>query len=78
MTTMEAHAALDEALLFAVEDGCRYILVVHGKGLHGKGELKRQVPVWLRGDARVRQVFPAQPKHGGAGAVYVLLRRSTQ
>ena len=76
MTVDEAHATLQDALAFAVEDECRYILVVHGKGAHGRGELKQRVPGWLRSDNRVQSVFPAQPKHGGEGAVYVLVNRS--
>lgn len=78
MTVDEAHTTLNEALAFAADDACKYILVVHGKGLHGKGELKQRVPSWLRNDRRVQSIFPAQPKHGGDGAVYVLLRQLAQ
>jgi DNA-nicking Smr family endonuclease len=44
----------------------------------GRGVLKDALPRWLNEPAlrpHIVAVTPAQPGHGGAGAVYVLLRR---
>ena len=68
--------------------GCRLILVITGKGKHKgydefhrpvNGVLRQSLPDWLRGPTlanKVLQVSQAQPKHGGAGAYYVYLRRA--
>ncbi len=54
----------------------RWILIIHGKG--GRfGEapvLKNLVNHWLPQISRVLGFHSAQPKHGGAGATYVLLK----
>jgi DNA-nicking Smr family endonuclease len=52
--------------------------VVTGKGLETGGTLRHMVPRWLNEEpnrARVLAYSPAQPRHGGSGALYVLLRR---
>jgi DNA-nicking Smr family endonuclease len=62
--------------------GSRLVLVITGKGRPEDGAhngiLRRLVPLWLRspgfGDS-VIAVGEALPKHGGAGALYVHLRR---
>ena len=64
------------------------MLVITGKGLsdgdgdagagRARGVLRQAVPRWLNepaNRARILAVMPAQPKHGGAGALYVLLKR---
>ncbi len=77
---LEAHRALDAFLAGAVASGKRCVLVVTGRGI-GKdagGVLKREVPRWLNqppNRARVLAFDRAQPKDGGDGALYVLLRR---
>ena len=84
----EAHAALVGFLLRARAAGQARVLVVTGKG--GKdgrrgadadaerGVLRRSVPHWLRG-AELRPIVlgfeEAARHHGGAGALYVRLRR---
>jgi DNA-nicking Smr family endonuclease len=40
--------------------------------------LRQAVPRWLNeapNRARILAVMPAQPRHGGGGALYVLLKR---
>jgi DNA-nicking Smr family endonuclease len=85
LTQSEAHAALDRFVAGSATRGRRCVLVITGKGLgdgalgDGKrGVLRQAVPRWLNetpNRARILAVMPAQPKHGGAGALYVLLKR---
>lgn len=61
--------------------GHRCVLIVHGRGLHSKDQipvLKQAVQSWLERGQLARAVLAfatARPSDGGAGAVYVLLRR---
>jgi DNA-nicking Smr family endonuclease len=79
MTQAEAHDALQRFIARAQEGGRRAVLIVTGKGgRDGAGVLRRAVPRWLAEAgcrARVLAVEEARPMHGGAGALYVLLRR---
>jgi DNA-nicking Smr family endonuclease len=81
-TLSEAHVALLRFLHRAQSEGARVVLVITGKGAadadRGRGVLRRQVPLWLalpelRG--HVLGVEEAHVAHGGAGALYVRLRR---
>lgn len=78
-TQMEAHGELDRFLTMASVSGLRCILVVTGKGgVDGRGVLRQMVPRWLNeadNRQKVLSYCPAQPRHGGDGALYVLLRR---
>lgn len=78
-TQTEAHDELDRFLTMASISGLRCILVVTGKGgADGRGVLRQMVPRWLDAADNGRNVLtycPAQPRHGGDGALYVLLRR---
>ena len=68
--------------------GSRLVLVITGKGKHKgydefqrpvNGVLRQSLPDWLRGPTlanKILQVSQAQPRHGGAGAYYVYLRRT--
>ncbi|HKX07659.1 MAG TPA: Smr/MutS family protein [Stellaceae bacterium] len=80
LTQEKAHRALASFVLEAHASGLRTVLVITGKGGSGdaRGVLREAVPRWLNeGDLRPRVLSCAwaQPKHGGAGALYVLLRR---
>ena len=61
--------------------GKRCLLVIPGRGKNspaGRGVLKEQIQYWLIRDPfkRVLLAFTtAQPQHGGAGALYLLLRK---
>jgi DNA-nicking Smr family endonuclease len=84
MRRQEAFAALREFLARAQIGGARLVLVVTGKGDRvvsedgTAGVLRKSVPNWLRG-AEYRSIIlgfeEASRPHGGAGALYVRLRR---
>ncbi|MFC6390049.1 Smr/MutS family protein [Methylorubrum zatmanii] len=84
----EAHAALVGFLLRSRAAGHARVLVVTGKGGEGfggqdrgfseRGVLRRSVPHWLRGPELRGLVLgfeEAARHHGGAGALYIRLRR---
>ncbi|HEY0523100.1 MAG TPA: Smr/MutS family protein [Stellaceae bacterium] len=87
MTQDEAHGALGAFLARAEARGLRCLLVITGKGFRraaddggpeNGGVLRRAVPRWLNegpNRARVLAFTPAQPQHGGGGALYILIRR---
>ena len=89
MTQDAARAALDGFVADAYATGKRAVLIITGKGLkprepehfwdHGSGGvLKAMTPRWLNeapNRARVLAITEAQPRHGGTGALYVLIRR---
>jgi DNA-nicking Smr family endonuclease len=81
LTRDEAKSALERFLLAARQGGKRCVLVVHGRGLHSKDQipvLKTSIQLWLTRGRIARWVLAfgtARPHDGGAGAVYVLLRR---
>jgi DNA-nicking Smr family endonuclease len=80
MTQTEAHRELVDFIAASYQAGRRCVLVITGRGLgpDGPGVLKSAVPRWLEQGAlrrRILAVAAAQPRHGGAGALYVLLRR---
>lgn len=84
----EAHSALRGFLRLQQQRGARLVLVVTGKGIAGdvgygeeRGILRRNVPHWLRlPDLRplVLGFDEAEQRHGGAGALYIRLRRSRE
>lgn len=85
MVLAEAHPALTSFVLRSREAGHRLILVITGKGsgrsadaLARPGVIRQQVPHWLRQvplAALVLQVTQAHARHGGAGALYIYLKR---
>ena len=80
LTQAEAHRELIEFVEASYQSGRRCLLVITGRGLgpEGPGVLKNAVPRWLaeaRTRRRILAMSAAQPRHGGAGALYVLLRR---
>lgn len=81
MVKAEAKEALERFIAAERVKGHRCVLVVTGRGLHSKDQipvLKEGVQAWLSRGRVGRQVLAfttARPQDGGAGAVYVLLRR---
>ncbi|HET6413873.1 MAG TPA: Smr/MutS family protein [Anaeromyxobacter sp.] len=82
MTREEARGAVNEFLRRARQAGKRCVLLVHGRGTHSKDQLpvlKEALSTWLSTHRFGRHVLAfatARPADGGAGAVYVLLRRA--
>jgi len=80
---LSREAARTELLQFIMQSqiqGFSLVCVVHGKGYHsedGRPVLKAMVNKWLQNIPQVLAFVTAQPKDGGSGAVYVLLKRDT-
>jgi DNA-nicking Smr family endonuclease len=80
LTRPEARERVDRFVDEQRKLGHRCVLIIHGRGLNSKDQipvLKERLRVWLSGRlARSVIAFAtARPTDGGAGAVYVLLRR---
>jgi DNA-nicking Smr family endonuclease len=83
LTQEEAHRQLDGFLAQSARAGRRCVLIITGKGLWRteSGILREMVPRWLNeapNRARVLAIAHAQPRHGGEGALYVLLKRKRE
>lgn len=83
MTAEEARAAVDRFVAASVFRGLRCVLIVHGRGLNSRDQipvLKQHLSSWLHRGRLKRLVLAfatARPCDGGAGALYVLLRKPT-
>ncbi len=81
MIQPDAKLALQQFVIKSVGKGMRTVLVVHGRGLGSPGGrpiLKHAAAQWLsHGEigAHVHAFATAKAQDGGAGAMYVLLRR---
>ena len=81
-----AYDALMRFIIGAAARKLRCVLVITGKGAakplaEETGILKQKTPEWLSQEPLcdlVLKVQAAKPKHGGAGAFYVLLRRQRE
>jgi DNA-nicking Smr family endonuclease len=82
MTKEEAKAAVESFLRGARQAGKRCVLLVHGRGIHSRDQvpiLKDAIKTWFataRFGRHVLAFATARPADGGAGAIYVLLRRA--
>tara|TARA_B100001013_G_C24522086_1_gene407366 strand:+ start:323 stop:577 length:255 start_codon:yes stop_codon:yes gene_type:complete len=75
---VEAKNLLEDFINQSVESDKRLILVVTGKGQKGEGVIKKNIVSWLNTkDLRnkILAVNYASNKHGGSGALYILLRK---
>lgn len=80
MTQAGAHEALIAFVRSSRDAGRRCVLVITGRGLGpgGPGVLKTAIPRWLEESELRPHILgfaPAQPRHDGTGALYLLLRR---
>lgn len=83
-----AHGRLTGGIAQALAMGSRVILLIAGKhrphdehDLRGsrRGAIRAKLLDWLAHSPyadRIAAVRPAQPRHGGAGAVYIVLRKA--
>jgi DNA-nicking Smr family endonuclease len=79
MTVEKARETLWAFLAEAVRFEVRCVRVTHGKAVRLDGKkpmIKSHVNTWLRQHAQVLGFTSCQPRHGGAGAVYVMLKRT--
>lgn len=85
-TLATAHARLDQAIAAALARDARVLLVVTGKppkstmvtGPSRRGAIRGEIGHWLetsRHADRIASVRVAHPRHGGDGALYLILRR---
>jgi DNA-nicking Smr family endonuclease len=84
----QAHGRVLAELARAWATGARIVLVIAGKPRlrqphdphdRGRGAIRATLLDWLAASEyapRIAAVRPAHPRHGGAGALYVILRRS--
>ncbi len=81
LTKKEAETVVDEFIIKSYHRGMRCVLIVHGRGLgslNHKPAIKKELPVWFRRGMLKRIVLAfvtAKPCDGGAGALYVLLKK---
>ena len=88
LTQSKAYKMLCDFIKASAQEKKRCVLVITGKGKSkatsedwltpGQGVLKQKVPEWLLSSAfqqYVLKAVPAQPQHGGSGALYVYLKK---
>lgn len=79
MTVEQARNEVYDFVREAMTLDLRTVMIVHGKGRHAESQgavLKSYINYWLPQLDMVQAFCSAQPRHGGVGAVYVLLRKS--
>ncbi|MCK5889470.1 MAG: Smr/MutS family protein [Methylococcales bacterium] len=77
LTSREARKKLSHFLQDNIESGSRCVHIIHGKGYRSSDNqpvLKNDVNLWLRQHNEVQAFCSTQAKHGGTGAVFVLLK----
>lgn len=84
-TLASAYARLDRGLEAAIARGDRVLLLVTGRPPrqdserpHARGAIRAAVGDWLaasRHAGRIAAVRSAHPRHGGQGALYIILKR---
>ena len=85
-TLASAHAMLDAGLARSIVRGDRVLLLVTGKPPrpeserpHARGAIRAAVADWIAASRHadaIAAVRGAHPRHGGQGALYIVLRRS--
>jgi DNA-nicking Smr family endonuclease len=86
-TLATAHSRLDQGVRNALADGARIILLITGKAARdnprlpptSRGVIRASIHDWLNASpyaSRIAAIRGAHPRHGGAGALYVVMRRT--
>ncbi len=85
-TLASAHARLNQSLHYAISIDARVILLITGRPARdnprlpptSRGVIRASVQDWLHASpyaSAIAAIRPAHPRHGGGGALYVILRR---
>ena len=75
---VEAKNLLENFINQSVKNNKRLILVITGKGKEGEGVIKNNIISWLNTKDLRNKILAANyasKKHGGSGAIYILLRK---
>ena len=75
---VDAKNLLEDFINQSIENGKRLILIITGKGKEGEGVIKNNIISWLNNKSlrnKILAVNHASKKHGGSGAIYILLRK---
>jgi DNA-nicking Smr family endonuclease len=86
-TLASAHVHLNRSLAAAIRSDARVVLLITGRPAKdnprlpptSRGVIRASVGDWLAASpyaARIAAVRGAHPRHGGAGALYLILRRA--
>jgi DNA-nicking Smr family endonuclease len=88
-TLLDAHAELEAGLADAIQRHARLVLLVTGRpprnsteridGRPVRGAIRASVGDWLlhsRHAGHIAAIRSAHPRHGGAGALYLIIRRT--
>lgn len=76
----EAAAELTSFINLALDNGVRCFRLIHGKGTRSADQLpilKSMANMWLRDQENILAFCSARQQDGGAGALYVLLKRQS-
>ncbi len=79
LTSSEAKRQFISFLQSSIENGCRCVHIIHGKGYGSENYhpvLKNDLNIWLRQHKDVLAFCSTPPREGGTGAVFVLLKLS--
>jgi len=75
---VDAKNLLEDFINQSIENGKRLILIITGNGKEGEGVIKNNIISWLNNKSlrnKILAVNHASKKHGGSGAIYILLRK---
>tara|TARA_Y100000590_G_scaffold380957_1_gene449680 strand:+ start:348 stop:620 length:273 start_codon:yes stop_codon:yes gene_type:complete len=78
-TEIQAKSILEKFINKSFETNKRLVLVITGKGTRGEGIIKKNIISWLNNSSsrnKILAAHQASKKHGGEGAIYILLRKS--
>ena len=81
LSQLAAHQRLQHFIQKSRQEGLRTILVITGKGRAGRGVLRENVPQWLSEPPLSEAIIAfgaSRPQDGGAGALYVSLKRARE
>ena len=79
MTIEQALKATNSFLQTCLHEHILAVLIIHGKGHHSElPQLKNKLNHWLRKIDVVLAFCSALPRQGGNGALYLLLKRTTE